>query len=76
MSTEETKPVALTIEDLKAHTTRDDVYLLVSGKGAVEIFPLGCLRSHRVSRFWCRRIMDVNSFTFPMHSLQCLKIPG
>jgi hypothetical protein len=43
MSTEETKPVTLTIEDLKAHTTRDDVYLLVSGKGTFELFPLGCL---------------------------------
>jgi len=32
MSTEETKPTALTIEELKAHTTRDDIYLLISGK--------------------------------------------
>lgn len=31
MTTEETK--ALTIDDLKAHTTRDDIYMLLSGKG-------------------------------------------
>lgn len=31
MSTEEVK--TLTIDDLKAHTTRDDIYMLLSGKG-------------------------------------------
>jgi len=32
MSTAETKSTTLTLEDLQAHTTRDDIWLLVSGK--------------------------------------------
>lgn len=58
MSTEEAK--TLTFDDLKAHTTRDDLYVLLSGKG--ERFEPVISIGARVSRDFPTRLSSTGSF--------------